>query len=300
MKISVIVNTWNEEKNIERCLKSVEWVDEIVVVDMNSTDKTREMAKKLGAKVFSHQYTGYVEPARGFALSKATGDWILVLDADEEIPFSLAKKLEKIAEKGKFDFVRLPRKNIIFGRWVKHSRWWPDYNIRFFKKGKVSWTDKIHSVPLTTGEGKNLAVKETNAIIHHHYQSVSQYIQRLDRYTDIQSKELFKSGYQFGWQDIISKPIGEFLSRFFAGEGYKDGLHGLVLALLQAFSELIKYLKVWENQGFESPDLPLPDFITETKRSAQEVGFWLRTSLIKETKDPLKKFLLKIKQKLNR
>jgi len=297
-KISAVVNTWNEEKNIERCLKSVKWVDEIVVTDMQSTDKTVEIAKKYGAKVFFHKYTGYVEPARNFALSKATGDWILILDADEEIALSLADKLIKVVEKNKCDFVRLPRKNIIFGKWIKNSRWWPDYNIRFFKKGKVSWSDKIHSVPLTRGKGKNLKSNEANAIVHYHYQSISQYLERLDRYTDVQVKELIDSGYKFSWHDLLKKPTGEFLSRFFAGEGYKDSLHGLVLALLQAFSELVKYLKIWEIQGFKAQKLSFSDFLSEMRRLGQEVAYWLRTSLVKETKGPGKKFLLKIKQKL--
>lgn len=299
MKISVATNTRNEEKNIKRCLNSVrQLVDEMVVVDMESTDKTVEIAKKCGAEVFSHQYTGYVEPARNYALSKATGDWILILDADEEIPLTLAKKLKKLVEEDKVDYVRIPRKNIIFGKWIKHSRWWPDYNIRFFKKGKVIWSDKIHSVPLTRGKRKDLEAKETNAVVHYHYQSISQYLERLNRYTDIQVKELIDSGYKFTWQDLIRKPIGEFLSRFFAGEGYKDGLHGLVLAILQAFSEGVKYLKVWERQGFKAQKLPQSDFVSEMKKSGKEVSFWLKTSLIKEAKGPGKKFLLKIRQKL--
>lgn len=297
-KISVVINTWNEEKNIERCLKSVKWADEIIVVDMESTDKTVEIAKKYGAKVFSHKYTGYVEPARNFALSKATGDWVLILDADEEIPPALAEKLRKIAEENKCDFVRLPRKNIIFSKWIKNSRWWPDYNIRFFKKGKVTWSDKIHSVPMTRGERKDLEAKEEDAIAHDHYQLISQYLERLNRYTKVQARELINQGYQFAWQDLLTKPTGEFLSRFFAGEGYKDGLHGLVLALLQAFSELIKYLKAWEAQGFMAQELPFNDFISEMRKLGKEVTYWLRTTLIREVRDPGKKFVLKIKQKL--
>jgi len=278
-KISVVINTWNEEKNIRRCLDSVKWADEIVLVDMYSTDKTVEIAKKFGAKVFSHKYTFYVEPARNFALGKSSGDWILILDADEEIPIGLADKLKKIAQGGKIDFLRIPRKNIIFGKWIKHSRWWPDYNIRFFKKGKVRWSSRIHSAPETFGKGFDLPAKEENAIIHYHYQSISQYLERLNRYTEIQAKELLDSGYQFAWQDLIKKPTGEFLSRFFAGEGYKDGLHGLVLALLQGFSELVKYLKVWERQGFKDQDLKELD--REIGKGMRELRYWQRQKRLK-------------------
>jgi len=256
-KISAIINTWNEEENIKRCLESVRRIaSEIIVVDMHSKDRTAAIAKKLGAKVFFYKYLSYVEPARNFAISKTTGDWVLILDADEEITPFLAKRLEDLAQNSEeVTYFRLPRKNIIFGKWIKHSRWWPDYNIRFFKKGHVRWSEKIHSVPLTRGTGKDFEAKETNAIIHYHYQSISQYLERLNRYTKIQSRELINSGYRFSWPDIIKKPMGEFLSRFFVGESYKDGLHGLVLALLQAFSELVKYLKVWEKEKFIDQDI---------------------------------------------
>lgn len=256
MKISAIINTWNEEKNIKRCLESIKWVDEVIIVDMYSQDKTVDIAKKFGVKTFSHKYTFYVEPARNFALSKATGDWILIIDADEEIPPGLAKIIKGLTQNHQgLTYFRLPRKNIIFGKWLKYSRWWPDYNIRFFKKGCVQWSEKIHSVPLTRGIGNDLEAKEANAIIHHHYQSVSQYLERMNRYTGIQAEELIKTGYKFRWQDMLKKPMGEFLSRFFVGKAYKDGLHGLVLALLQAFSEMAKYVKVWEKEKFVEQDI---------------------------------------------
>lgn len=301
MSVSVVINTRNEEKNIKRCLDSVGWADEIVLVDMESKDKTVAMAKKYGAKVFSHPYTCYVEPARNFAISKAKGDWILILDADERIPSKLVKTLKKLAKHPRgASFFRLPRKNIIFGKWFKHSRWWPDVIVRFFKKGAVAWSDKIHSVPLTKGEGKDLEIKEENAIVHYHYQSVSQYLERINRYTDIQLQELVDSQYRFKWQDLIKKPTSEFLSRFFAGEGYKDGLHGLVLALLQTFSEFILYLKVWEKQEFQPQELSFENFIAESQKLGKEVTYWWTTSAIKETKNPLIKLRLKVKRKLGK
>ena len=255
-KISVVINTWNEEENIKRCLNSVKWADEVIVVDMYSQDKTLQIAKKMGARVFSYKYSFICEPARNFAISKVTGDWILILDADEEVSPFLAKTLQELAEDPQnFTYFRFPRKNIIFGKWIKYSRWWPDYIIRFFKKGHLRWPEKIHSVPLTRGEGKDLEAKEINAIIHYHYQTISQYLERLIRYTKIQANDLIESGYKFDWRDMLKKPMGEFLSRFFAGEGYKDGLHGLVLSLLQAFFELVKYLRVWEKENFGDQDI---------------------------------------------
>lgn len=274
-KISVVINTLNEEKNVGRAITSVVSLsDEIIVVDMKSTDRTRDIAKKLGARVFEHERTGYVEPARNFALRLAKGDWILVLDADEEVSNSLKKELKSIVRDPKFDYFRLPRKNIIFGKWIKHSRWWPDYNIRFFKKGSVSWDEVIHSVPMTVGDGHDLLASEENAIIHYHYQSVEQYLDRMNRYSSHYAKNIIDKGYQFNWVDLIKKPCDEFLSRFFMGEGYKDGLHGFALAGLQAFSEFVVYLKVWQMGEFKTKDYSTPKLLTNISDSIKDFNYW--------------------------
>lgn len=283
-KISVVINTRNEEGNLPRVLASIRTLaGEIVVVDMESTDKTVLIAKEAGAKIYKHKPTGYVEPARNFALRQAQGDWILILDADEEISKELAQVLEKIAADDRSaDFYRLPRKNIIFGKWIKHSRWWPDYNIRFFKKGKVVWSEIIHSVPETYGKGLDLEATEDNAIIHYHYKSIEQFINRLNNYTTQHAKLLIKDGYKFSWKDIVTKPTAEFISRYFAGQGYKDGVHGLALAGLQSFSELVLYLKVWQTEKFKDSILNLNEVVNVMKESELDEHYWQADSLIKE------------------
>lgn len=282
-RISIVVNTRNEEKNLPRVLASIKGLaDEVVVVDMESTDDTVKIAKKEGAEVFFHKNTGYVEPARNFAISKATGDWILILDADEEVRTQLRNKLRNLVQHPKADFYRLPRKNIIFGKWIKHSRWWPDYNIRFFKKGKVSWSEIIHSVPETHGKGLDLPAEEENAIVHYNYNSVSQYIERLNRYTDIQAKLLVDQGYLFNWRDLIQKPSSEFINRFFANEGFRDGIHGLALALLQAFSELVLYLKIWQAEKFKDADIDVREVVGTMKETEKEIHYWQADALVRE------------------
>jgi len=283
-KISVVVNTLNEEKNLPRALSSVkDFADETVVVDMHSDDKTQDIAKKFGANVFEHDRTGYVEPARNYAISKTTGDWILVLDADEEIAKFLADKLRQIStDSDSADYYRLPRKNIIFGKWIKHSRWWPDLNIRFFKKGKVSWNEIIHSVPTTRGKGLDLEPKEENSIIHYHYETVEQYIERLNRYTGEHAKNLIKDGYKFDWSDLLRKPVNEFLSRYFQGEGYKDGLHGFALAELQAFSEFVMYLKTWQLEKFIGNHIEIEEVVNEMKEAENDLHYWESDALLKE------------------
>lgn len=278
--ISVVINTRNSAGLLPRVIASVkDLADEVVVCDMESTDGTVSVARQLGAKVFSHKYQGYVEPSRNYAISKAKGDWVLVLDTDEEVIPKLIKKLKEIAKTSSADYYRLPRKNIIFGKWIKHSRWWPDFNIRFFKKGFVSWNEVIHAVPMTQGVGADLPDKEDYAILHHHYDTIDEYLERLARYTKIQAQDLMKNGYVFAWRDVIKKPLGEFLSRYFAGEGYKDGVHGLALGLLQAFSELILYLRIWEKQGFKEKEIKTSEVKGEIVHSIKDVKWWIRKEL---------------------
>ena len=282
-KLSVVINTLNEEENIKKAILSVGKIaGEIVVVDMHSSDNTVEIAKSMGAIVYKHKKTGYVEPARNFAISKAKGDWILILDADEVVSIGLSKKLSSIIKNPKYDYYRIPRKNIIFGKWIKNVRWWPDYNIRLFKKGMVTWNEVIHSVPFTEGDGTDLDAKESNAITHYHYQSISQYLTRLDRYTDEHAKNLIKEGYGFRWKDLFNKPISEFVSRYFFGKGYKDGLHGLVLSGLQTFSEFVLYVKTWEKKGFKEENVKVENVIDEMKLSFKNFYYWWADVLVKE------------------
>ena len=294
-KISVVINSLNSEDCIRRAIDSVKWADEIVVCDMHSDDATVEIAKTLGAKIVFHKRTNYVEPARNFAVSKASNHWVLVLDTDEEVPETLAKKLQEIAERKDVSFAEIPRKNMIFGKWMETSMWWPDYNIRFFKKGAVKWGDKIHRPPETQGEGIKLAVDERFAITHHHYITLAQFIERMNRYTSIQAQELVAEGYKFQWQDLMKKPLGEFLGRFFANRGFEDGLHGLALSLLQAFSFLVMYLKVWEMEMFAQQEIRLEDLKKVSQSSGRELNYWFRYGNL--SSNPLKRFAQKVRNR---
>lgn len=282
--VSLVVTTVSgEERYLGSCLASVkDFTDEIVVVDMSGGTEISSIAKKFKAKVYKHELINYVEPVRNFGISKAKGEWILILDPDEEISKTLVKRLESVVKDSEADYVRVPRENIVFGKALRHSRWWPDFNIRFFKKGKVSWDEVIHSVPMTVGDGIDLEAKNDLAIVHHHYESLEQFIERMNRYTTVQAK-LKSKDYKFRWQDLISKPTGEFLSRFFAGGGYRDGVHGLALSLLQAFSELVLYLKIWGLSGFKEESIGVKEVIGEIGQAKKEVTYWENDTLLKES-----------------
>lgn len=298
MKISVVVNTRNEAGELKGLLETVSWAQEVVVIDMESTDNSREVAKEKGAKIYRHKFLNFVEPARNFGIKKATGDWILILDPDERISSSLTKKLKSLVKNDEgITYVRIPRKNMIFGEWIKNSRFWPDYNIRFFKKDCVEWEDKIHSIPITQGRGIDLEAKKEFAIIHNHYTSISQYILRMNRYTDVQANELFEKSREILWTDFIKKPLAEFLSRFFAGKGYQDGIHGLVLSFLQAFSEFVVIIKLWEKQGFSKKPFSLPELESLFSELKKELNYWLRSGLIDSSKSKATSVCLRIKRK---
>jgi len=252
MKISVVLNTYNEAEKLPQALLSAKgWVDEIVIVDMGSADETLKIAEKFEAKVFKHKHLPYVEPARNFALSMSKGDWILVLDPDERISEGLAEKLQQIVKEGKYDVVNIARKNIIFGRWIKHTNWWPDKHVRFFKKGKVSWSGRIHQYPEVKGRMLTLPAVEDLAIEHLNYDTVNQFLERQNRYSEIAVKNRLDSGEKFSWLSFSWNPTRLFIQRYFRHAGFLDGFYGLALSLLAFYAQLTEEVKLWEKEKSE-------------------------------------------------
>ncbi|MBI2008141.1 glycosyltransferase family 2 protein [Candidatus Amesbacteria bacterium] len=273
--LSAVITTWNEEKNIARAISSAKPIaDEIIVVDTESTDKTVEIAKKLGARVFHHANTGIVEPVRNFSISKAKGDWILLLDADEEISQDLASHVRSAIAEPNVDYYRIPRRNIIFNKWIQSEHWWPDYVYRLFKKGAVTWDPAIHSIPFTRGRGHDFPAEQSSALVHHNYSSITQFIDRMNRYTYHQLEQVIAQGHNFSWHDLITKPVDEFLSQYFARKGYKDGLHGLGISLLQGFSMLVLYMKLWEKSGFVPESVTPDQFNHQLTTYNQQLNWW--------------------------
>lgn len=300
--ISVIVNTRNEDKQLQKCLKSISDLPaEIIVVDMHSADNSKQIALNFGAKVYDYRPMKVVEHARNFALSKAKGKWVLLLDPDEYLNKTLKKELLKITKRTDVDFVKIPRKNIIFGKWLRHTNMWPDYLIRFFKKNTVKWQRAIHSQPITSGNGLTLLDSEKLAIRHNNYPSVVDYITRAIRYSGVQADELKSQDYTIKISDFILKPIQEFNSRFFVAQAYKDGLHGLIFSLLQAFSIALIYIRLWEKTGSNDKPLAKESFVSASQEAVFEYGHWFTKYFTTEySKNILKTSLVKIKQFLSR
>lgn len=300
MKLSVVISAYNEEKTIEDCLKSVKgWVDEIVVVDNISTDNTEKIVKKYTKKIFKQKNDPTsIDTQKNFGFTKATGDWILSLDADERVTPELAKEIkEKITVKDTVGYW-IPRKNILFGKWIEHTGWYPDEQLRLFRKGKGEYKAKhVHEDLVVEGAVEHLR----EHILHENYQAIGQFIERnLLRYAPNEAESIIANGYTFSYIDALWFPAREFLSRYFAREGYKDGLHGLVLSLLLAAYHLVIFAYIWEKKNFpqEKELFSLSHIHHESEKIGDEFQYWFQTETIKNTKNPLKKVLLKTKRKL--
>lgn len=299
--ISVVINVRNEAEDLKKCLKSIKgFADEVVIVDMKSSDGSLEVAKSANAKVFSYKPMKFVEPARNFALSKATGKWILLLDPDEYVNKTLKRELINITKRSDVDFVRIPRQNMIFGKWIKHSNCWPDYLIRFFKNGSVTWQKEIHSQPVTKGNGLTLLDSDQLAIKHNNYTSIVDFINRAVRYSSIQADELNAQDYKLKISDFILKPIQEFNSRFFFAEGYKDGLHGLIFCLLQGFAIGLIYIRLWEKQGSLDKPILKESFVSASQEANFEYDHWFIKFYKQECSSNIfKRFFIRLRHTLN-
>ncbi len=247
MAISVVINTHNEAKKIEDCLESVRHLTEkIVIVDMESEDEIGKIAKKYGAQVYQEKLVPYVELIRNQSVDKAKSGWILVLDPDERIPAPLAKELKKIVKEDKFDVVNIPRKNIIFNKWIRHTNWWPDRQIRFYKQGTVVWPRKIHQYPQVEGRVLDLPAKEELAIEHLNYKNIAEFLSRQNRYSEILAQNYFDEGERFSWFNFFWRPTRIFLQRYLRHAGFLDGFYGFALSILAVISQFVAEVKLWE------------------------------------------------------
>jgi glycosyltransferase involved in cell wall biosynthesis len=300
MKISAVISAYNEEKVIKDCLKSVDWVDEIIFIDNQSQDRTLEIAEKFTDNIFSRPNNPLMlNLNKNFGFAKARGDWILSLDADERISNELKDEIIEVLKKDTKDTngYLIPRKNIIFGKWIKHGIWHPDHQLRLFRRGKGKFPGKHnHELAVIKGSSEKLV----SPIIHFNYSSVNQYLKKLTYYySENEVKQFIKSGKKIQWYDAIRMPASDFLLNFFAREGYKDGLHGLALSILQSFYMFVVFLKIWEKQGFW--EYNNEDFLTETKKEmslkGKELLFWINKVRI-ENAPKLTKLFAKIKNRM--
>ncbi|MBI5026997.1 MAG: glycosyltransferase family 2 protein [Nitrospirae bacterium] len=262
--LSVAIITHNEEVNIKDALESVKWADEIVIVDSFSTDKTLGICRLYTDKIYSQEWAGYAEQ-KNKAVSLASHPWVLVLDADERVTKSLRDEILSIIRntkdnenypsptplpqgegaRGRVDGYYIPRKNFFLGRWIRHGGWWPDYALRLFRKEKGFFEDReVHESVKLNGETGYL----NNPVEHYTYRDIEDYIKRMNTYSTLAARELFKKDRGAGIFDLTLRPLFTFFKMYLLRLGFLDGLYGLILAVLYSVYTFSKYIKLWEMQ----------------------------------------------------
>ncbi len=248
-KLSVVVITLNEEKNIVRCLKSLRFSKkpEVLVVDAQSKDKTVSVARKLGAKVFVRPWKGYSDQ-KNWAFTKCQGDWILSLDADEELTPALAQEIEAIVSKPAqdVDAFFIKRRAFFLGKWIKHCGWWPDAQLRLLRRGKGKFSNR----PVHEGlEVKGRALTLVEPMNHYTYHSIDQYLEKMERYSDLFCQSAPSKKKNFWWAYLVFMPGWTFLKMFFLKLGFLDGWRGMQVCGLSAYHEYVKYKKLGRKKG---------------------------------------------------
>jgi glycosyltransferase involved in cell wall biosynthesis len=259
--LSVTIITLNEEQNIGRAIQSVKWADEILVVDSGSTDRTVEIARHGGAKVITNAWPGYGQQ-KNFAQSQAAHDWVLNIDADEEVPAELATEIQqKLADveagRSKASAFYCPRKTFYLGRWIRHGGWYPNHLVRLANRKAARWSEpNLHEALETEG-----TVEGLRAPLHHYtFSSIQDQVLTNLKYSHYGSLDLKRKGKEGSLPLLLLKPIGKFLETFLVKRGFLDGLPGLIISVNAAHSMFLKYAYLLE------PELTRDDLTSKGRR----------------------------------
>lgn len=248
MTLSVAIVSLNEEANLGRTLESVKWADEIVVVDSGSTDRTCEIAREHGAQVIGEPWRGYVAQKQ-YAIELCTKEWVLLLDADEEVSPGLGEEIRAaLAAPDAASGYKLPRKNLFLGRWIRHGGFYPDPKLRLFRRGQgfVTGHDPHDRCELKP-EGPQDIRQFKNALIHYTYPTLTLYLGHMNRYSSLGAELALSQGHgRFSFSDIALRPLATFIYNYFIRLGFLDGREGFLLHLYHAAYVSWKYAKAWE------------------------------------------------------
>jgi hypothetical protein len=245
MNITVVISAYNGEPIIENAIKSAFLVtDDVLVVDTESTDNTYDIAKKLGCRVLHFPFHRYIEPSRNFALHSSGGDWVFILDADEEITQELAQEIKMTVENTDHSYFYVPRKNIFAGKkWLQHGGWYPDAVLRLIKKSAFKeWPTAIHSTPIISGTAGRLS----EPFLHYFHPNLENMVSKTMVYEDIESDLLFKAKKPVSTSTFFRKFFGELYRRLLKNAGFLDGSFGIIESFYQAYSKTITYLMLYE------------------------------------------------------
>ncbi|HYO81394.1 MAG TPA: glycosyltransferase family 2 protein [Bryobacteraceae bacterium] len=240
MKITATIITFNEERNIARAIESLRCCDEIVVVDSGSTDRTAEIARKLGACVHESQWPGYARQ-KNYAAQQAQHDWILSIDADEALSEALEGEIWQIRKNGPtFDAYTMPRMAQYLGRWIRHSGWYPDRKVRLYHRERARWVGEfVHESVEVKGRIGHLQ----SDLLHFTCDSLSEHLKTLDRYTTLAAQQLVSQGTRPAMRHLLFSPLWTFFRTRVLKRAYLDGAEGLSIAWMGALYNYVKYAK---------------------------------------------------------
>jgi glycosyltransferase involved in cell wall biosynthesis len=242
-RLSVVVIALNEEDRIRDCLASVAWADEIVVIDGGSDDKTVALAREFTDHVIIRAWQGFAAQ-KNFGVDRATGEWILSLDADEQVEPALRDEiLGVLARPDAADGYRIARRNIMWGRWIRHGRLYPDRQLRLFRRGRGRFSERaVHESVTVEGRVGRL----TAPLLHYSYRDLGDFLRRADRYSTLAAEEWARGDRAFRPSQMVTAPLGRFLSMYLLHRGFLDGWRGFLLAVLYAYYVFIRSAKIWE------------------------------------------------------
>lgn len=250
--LSIAIITLNEEKNIARCLNSLRFSGkvfekpQVVVVDSGSRDRTQKVARLKGAEVYTYAWPGY-GPQKNRALDKGRGDWLLSLDADEELTPALIAEIERVIPQTppSLNGYKIKRRAFFLGRWIRHCGWWPDSQLRLIRRGSGRFSNEpVHEGLRVEGDTPDL--KEP--MNHYTYDSITQYLDKMNRYSSLGVVKVKKKKKIFWVYYMTLAPLFTFTRMFFSRLGFLDGWHGFVVCGLSAFHDFAKYAKLWEKE----------------------------------------------------
>lgn len=242
-RVSIVVITLDEEDHLRRCLESVAWADEIVVVDAESRDKTVQIAREFTDRVVSRPWAGFATQ-KNFAVEQTTGDWVLSLDADEEASPELREEIAAaIADPQACDGYAIRRRNEFLGQWIRHGGLYPDWQVRLFRRGRGRFVERaVHESVNVEGTLGRLR----GHLLHCSYESVTDFFDRANRYSSLAAGEWIREGRRVRARELVVRPLGRFVSMYALQRGFLDGRRGLLLAALYAYYVFMRSAKIWE------------------------------------------------------
>jgi (heptosyl)LPS beta-1,4-glucosyltransferase len=253
--VSVTIITLNEADDIAAAIDSASWADEILVVDSGSTDGTTDLARAKGAAVTTRAWTGYVDQ-KNHAASLARHDWIFSLDADERIPPALAAEIRALlASEPPQRGYRVPRITFHLGRWLRTTDFYPDFQTRLYDRRAARWRGKyVHESVSVNGAVGRLK----NELQHYSYKDLRDHLERINRYSTLAALQMHEAGRRAGPFDLIVHPAAAFLRNYVLRRGFMDGMAGLTVSAVNAYSVFLKFAKLWELEGNPKPQIPNP------------------------------------------